>query len=82
MTRGAQETVARWVDILVSTVGRAELYCTQCSRTLTSVEIAIYTRARPDGPFDAWCADCALVLMEWAAMGANRDVRESQQIPS
>lgn len=70
-SKGVEST--RWVDVLVQTAAGHIIACPGCQRPITEAEIAILTRQGHAGPFDAWCADCALTLMEWSAMGANRD---------
>jgi hypothetical protein len=73
MAHAETPSFTRWEELLVSTGSSYDLACGRCGRFLLSTEVALYSRLRPHTPFEAWCAECALILIEWACMGANRD---------
>lgn len=46
------------------------LVCKRCDTIVSLSTIAFLTRTSPTEAFEAWCAQCSLILSRWALTGA------------
>jgi hypothetical protein len=63
-------TRRRPIELEVAVPRSLRLTCARCGEVLLVAGVALYTRTLPGDPFEPWCPDCALVLIQWAGLGA------------
>jgi hypothetical protein len=67
-TRLAQTLLPGSISIVCDEHGG--LICKRCLDPVKLGDIAFLTRTAPADDFEAWCAECSLILSRWALTGA------------
>lgn len=56
-------------SIKVVTEDTGKFSCMRCDTTVKLSQIAAFTRTNPSDPFEPWCHECFLVLVQAARVG-------------